>query len=174
METLETPTYPSISTLGMFRWFQWTIGLIWKNHDNSRPMAPMAEFRNTLLPCGLVDMGFCGYPYIWRNDRQGRAFVEERLDRVVATTEWREIFPRTKVSHLSVSYSSHDPIMMDMAPPTQPQKRRHKIQWFEKKWPAHSDCETIIRESWNQIQSHGSPMYYLFHPKKKKNAEWIS
>ena len=131
-------------------------------------MAPMAEFRNTLLPCGLVDMGFCGYPYTWRNDRQGRAFVEKRLDMVVATTEWREIFPRTKVSHLSVSYSGHDPIMMDMAPPTQPQKRRHKIQWFEKKWPAHFDCETIIRESWNQIQSHGSPMYYLFHPKKKK------
>ena len=77
--------------------------------------------------------------------------MEERLDRVVATTEWREIFPRTKVSHLLVSYSNHDPIMRDMAPPTQPQKRRHKIQQFEEKWVAYSGCETIIWESWNHL-----------------------
>jgi len=63
-------------------------------------------------------MGFSGYPYTWRNGRQGGAFVEKRLDRVVATMEWREIFPRTKVSHLLVAYSDHDPIIMDMAPPT--------------------------------------------------------
>ena len=94
-----------------------------KNGGNSRPMAPMVEFKNTPLHCGLVDMGFSGYPFTWRNGRQGLAFVEERLDRAVATMEWCEFFPQTKVSHLLVSYSYHDPTMMDMAPPTQPQKR---------------------------------------------------
>nr|XP_023920772.1 uncharacterized protein LOC112032239 [Quercus suber] len=112
-------------------------------------MAPMVEFRHTLLHCGLVDMGFSGYRFTWRNGWHGAAFVEERLDRAVATTEWREIFPRAKVSHLSVSYSDHDPIMLDMAPPTQSWRRWHKIQRFEKKWVAHTDCERIIQESWN-------------------------
>lgn len=54
---------------------------------------------------------------------KGVAFVEERLDRTVATMEWCEFFPQTKVSHLSISYSYYDPTMLDMAPPTQPQKR---------------------------------------------------
>jgi len=36
-----------------------------KNGGNSRLMAPMVEFRNTPLHCGLVDMGFSGYPFTW-------------------------------------------------------------------------------------------------------------
>ena len=52
-----------------------------KNGGNRRLMAPM------------VDLGFSGYRFTWRNGRQGVAFVEERLDRVVATMEWCEIFP---------------------------------------------------------------------------------
>ncbi|XP_023906329.1 uncharacterized protein LOC112018051 [Quercus suber] len=137
-------------------------------------MGPMVEFRNTLLHCGLVDMGFSGYPLIWRNGRQGEAFVEERLDRAIATMEWRELFPRTKVSHLLASYSDHDPIMMDMAPPTQPQKRRHKIQRFEEKWVAHANCERIIREAWNQIHPQGSPMYCMFEKSKKCRMDLIT
>ena len=85
------------------------------------------KFQQTLLHCGLVDLGFNGYHFTWRNGRSGAAFVEERLDKVVATSECREMFPRTKVRHIPTSYSNHDPILMDMNPPTQSKKRRHKI-----------------------------------------------
>ena len=91
-----------------------------KNGGVRRLMAPMLEFRNTLLHCGLVDLGFNGYRFTWRNGRGEEAFVEERLDRVVVTIEWSGMFSRAKVSHLSVSYSDHDPILLDMDPPTQP------------------------------------------------------
>ena len=67
-----------------------------KNGGNMRPMAPMVEFRHTLLHCGLVDMGFSGYRFTWRNGRHRVALVEERLHRVVAKTERCEIFPRAK------------------------------------------------------------------------------
>ena len=98
-----------------------------KNGGNLRPMGAMMKFRQTLLHCGLVDLGFNGYRFTWRNGKGGAAFVEERLDRVVATSEWREMFPRTKVRRIPTSYSNHDPILMDMNPPTQPKKQRHKI-----------------------------------------------
>ena len=98
-----------------------------KNGGNMKLMAPMVEFRHTLLHCGLVDMGFSGYRFTWRNGRHRVAFVEERLDRAVVTTKWREIFPRAKVSHLSVFYSDHGPIMLEMAPPTQSWRRWNKI-----------------------------------------------
>ena len=78
------------------------------------------------------------------------------------------MFPRTKVRHIPVSYSDHYAILMDMDPPTQPKQRRHKFQQFEEKWVTYTDCETIIRDSWNQTQPQGSPMYCLF---EKKNAE---
>ena len=123
-----------------------------KNGGNLRPMGAMMGFWQTLLHCGLVDLGFNGYRFTWRNGRVGLAFVEERLDKVVATSEWREMFPRTKVRHIPVSYSDHYAILMDMDPPTQPKQRRHKFQQFEEKWVTYTDCETIIRDSWNQTQ----------------------
>ena len=138
-----------------------------KNGGNLRPMGAMMKFRQTLLDCGLVYLGFNVYHFTWRNSRGGAAFVEERLDRVVATSEWREMFPRTKVRRVPTSYSNHDPILMDMNPPTQPKKQRHKIQQFEEKWATHTECEKIIRNSWNQTQLQGSPMYCLFEKIKR-------
>ena len=139
-----------------------------KNGGVRWPMAPMLEFRRTLLHCSLVDLGFNGYRFTWRNGREKEAFVEEWLDRVVATTDWSAMFPRAKVRHLSASYSGHGPILIDMAPPNQSQRRKHKIQRFEEKWLAHTERKSIIRNSWNHQRPTGSPMYCLFE--KIKNC----
>ena len=42
-----------------------------------RPLMPMKEFRKTLLHCGLIDLGFQGNIFTWRNGRPGEAFVQE-------------------------------------------------------------------------------------------------
>ena len=119
-----------------------------KNGGNRRLMAPMVEFRHTFLHCGLVDMGFSGYCFTWRNGWQGVAFVEERLDRVVATTKWREIFPRTKVSHLSVSYSDQTLLCWTWHHPLNLGDDDTKSSSLKRN-VAHIDCESIIQESWN-------------------------
>ena len=93
--------------------------------------------------------------------------MDERLDGVVATTEWCEFFLRAKVSHLSISYSDHDPILMDMVPPNQPCRWRQKIQRFEEKWVAHTECESVIRSSWTHQWPTGSPLYCLFEKIKR-------
>ena len=36
----------------------------------------MEEFRSTLLHCGLVDMGYKGNIFTWRNGRPGAVFVQ--------------------------------------------------------------------------------------------------
>ena len=113
----------------------------------------MLAFRHTLLQCGLVDLGFRGYRFTWRNGRFGAKFVEERLDRFVATPERREMFPRAMVHRLAVSYTDHGLVLLDMAPSNHPQHQRHRIQRFEEKWVTHPDCENIIQESWSQ--AHG-------------------
>ena len=80
----------------------------------------MVAFWHTLLQCGLADLGFRGYRFTWRNGRYGVAFVEERLDRFVATLEWRELFPKATVHQLAVAYSNHDPILVNLVLATYP------------------------------------------------------
>ena len=77
-----------------------------------RPFRCMEEFRSALLHCGLIDLGFIGNIFTWRNDRMGSVFVQERLDQACANTRWRDIFPHAKVHHLRVAYSDHDPILL--------------------------------------------------------------
>ena len=77
-----------------------------------KPNRLMEEFRIVLLWCGLVDLGFYGNIFTWRNGRLGEAFVQERLDRACVTIEWKALFPHSKVTHLQASYSDHDPIML--------------------------------------------------------------
>ena len=112
-----------------------------KNRGIPRQVTPMLAFRHILLHCGLVDLGFKGYYFTWRNGRLGATFVEDRLDRFVAKLEWRDMFSRAMMHHLGVFYSDHDPILLDMEPSNHPQRR---IQRFEEKWVTHLDCENII------------------------------
>ena len=65
-----------------------------------RPWRMMQDFREALLFCGLVDLGFKGNIFTWDNGRGGNELVQERLDRAYANYEWRAIFPHAKVSHL--------------------------------------------------------------------------
>ena len=85
-----------------------------KKHEGTlKPLAPMLAFKETLLHCGLEDLRYHGYPFTWRNGRPGEAFVEVRLDRACPSSEWRSVFPSAKVAHLQVSYSDHDPLMLN-------------------------------------------------------------
>ena len=60
----------------------------------------------------LADLCYQGYRFIWRNGRSENAFMEERLDRACANLKWREMFLIAKVTHLTTSYSDHDPIIL--------------------------------------------------------------
>ena len=143
-----------------------------KYGKHPRPLPPMVEFRNTLLHYRLIDLGFNGYPYSWRNGWPSEALVEERLDRACETLGWSKLFPTAKVIHLTVSYSDHNPFLLDIAPSTLNHHHRHHLQRFEEKCVSHLECEAKIRESWTQAQTFGTPMHCLFE-KNKRNADQI-
>lgn len=83
-----------------------------KNGGLPKPLTMMQVFQSTLLQCGLVDLGYQGKIFTWRNGRWGNDFVEERLDKGCVNNEWSNIFPRVKVTYLDVSYSNYDPIQL--------------------------------------------------------------
>ena len=45
----------------------------------------------------LLDIGMKGFPFTWERGRGTDAHVEERLDRVLCTRGWWQLFPQVEV-----------------------------------------------------------------------------
>lgn len=83
-------------------------------------------FREALLSCGLVDLGFKGNIFMWNNGHDDSDFVQERLDRVCVTLEWQELFSHVEVTHIQAAHSNHVPILITTSQPNH-QGRRKKF-----------------------------------------------
>ncbi|KAL0291296.1 UNVERIFIED_CONTAM: LINE-1 reverse transcriptase [Sesamum radiatum] len=70
-------------------------------------MGPMEDFYDMMTDTGLIDAGFEGEPFTWTNKR-----VWRRLDRVLYSKEWAEIFNITRVAHLPRRLSDHHPFAL--------------------------------------------------------------
>ena len=80
-----------------------------------RPSKQMEDFRDVLDECGFQDLGFSGNKFTWCNGHGEGHTVWERLDRVVGTVEWMDLFPASKVVHLECASSDHKPLMIYLA-----------------------------------------------------------
>ena len=78
-----------------------------KHGKRLRPWWRMCEFRELVNRCQFVDLGYKGYKFTWNNNRDARAFVEERLDRALATSSWTNMFNVISVTHLQISKFDH-------------------------------------------------------------------
>ena len=98
-----------------------------------REAKQMAEFRDCLNRCGLVDLGFIGQKYTWCNRRFGGERTKLRLDRAVANEGWMLRFPDARVFHSSMSISDHCLIKLSLKRDQnrRPQKKRFM---FEAMW----------------------------------------
>lgn len=61
----------------------------------SRSYKQMEVFREALEFCSLSDLLTKGQKSTWSNNRQGREFTKERLDRDVVNSEWQHMFPNS-------------------------------------------------------------------------------
>ena len=56
--------------------------------------ACLDKFEEVLEDCELLDLGFTGDIFTWRNHHQrSDDYIKERLDRAVANGSWRARFP---------------------------------------------------------------------------------
>jgi hypothetical protein len=68
----------------------------------------MDSLHDTLMDCGLQDLGFSGVLFTWKRGR-----VRERLNRVVPNGALLVMHPRALVQHLDYIMSDHLPILLD-------------------------------------------------------------
>ncbi|KAL4393983.1 hypothetical protein AHAS_Ahas02G0106500 [Arachis hypogaea] len=67
------------------------------------------EFQSCLSDCGLVDIGYTGWPFTWR-----RGNFVERLDRGLTKLNWHIAFPKAIIKHLSIFKSDHAPLCLQL------------------------------------------------------------
>lgn len=79
---------------------------------NSLPA--ILNFRLTLDECDLSDLGYRGPTITRNNKRGGRANAQERFDRYVGNSDWRQMIPEASVRYLSFFSSDHRPIELSL------------------------------------------------------------
>ncbi|KAF4377610.1 hypothetical protein G4B88_006890 [Cannabis sativa] len=108
------------------------------NYANSSNSSRYAfDLRRMVNRVGLVDLGYQGPSFTWvkgssRSMNTGRNYIKRaRLDRGMATTDWRIQFPNAIVEHLSAAVSDHRPILLDT---TGGSRCRSRLFKYENMW----------------------------------------
>ncbi|KAJ1402023.1 Endonuclease/exonuclease/phosphatase superfamily [Sesbania bispinosa] len=65
---------------------------------------------------GLMDFNLKGSSFTWFNNPRQGTIVREKIDRVLANTNWRLSFPHALATTFPIISSYHTPIMFDIEP----------------------------------------------------------
>ena len=113
---------------------------------NRPSISRIREFRNCLNACNMIDLGFSGPKYTWSNCHDMISLIMERLDRVLANSNWRILFPEASVTHLPRTHSDHCPVFLNLCPNipcTLPRPFRFESIWF-----SHMDFMSVVEKAW--------------------------
>lgn len=134
---------------------------ILKTHEKSggrlRPYGQMEKFRNVFDECNLLDLGFVGNKFTWSKTYPNGGMVWERLDRVVCTVEWYDLFPSTNMQTVTCVSSDHNPICIRLEGI---EIKTQRLWRFEQMWLENSGCRDTMLGTWGRSAS-GSPMEKL-------------
>ena len=111
------------------------------------PNSLIQGFREAIEYCGLCDLGMTGYAFTWEKSRGSDKWVDERLDRALATYQWFHIFENARVVNLEMPTSDHSALLLDFL--TGQKKIVRKFR-FENAWIKEADCREIVAGSWER------------------------
>ncbi|KAL7252634.1 hypothetical protein ACSBR1_007240 [Camellia fascicularis] len=122
------------------------IGVVSENQGGVQcRLSQLQSLQELQSDCGLMNLEFKGPPYTWTNNQVGVANICERLDRVVATMEWRSLYPCAKVFHEVQFSSDHCPLILNCSVLL---KKVPQIFKFENIWTSNPDCARVIQSKW--------------------------
>lgn len=86
-----------------------------KEGGEARSQACMDRFRSALEDCEMVDLGYPGDAFTWRNNNHSSVrYIRERLDRAAVNTEWRTHFADVRMRNGNHYHSDHRPVIITM------------------------------------------------------------
>ncbi|GAU40727.1 hypothetical protein TSUD_14120 [Trifolium subterraneum] len=103
-------------------------------------------FRQAVSDCDLTNIPIERHPFTWIKSRGSPHVIEERLDRVMASTSWLQLYPQVRLSNLLASHSDHSLIFFQCKP-TIGTQFKHSFR-FENSWLKEPDLEDVVVEGW--------------------------
>ena len=96
--------------------------------------------------CNMMDLGFSGPKYTWKNKRESGNLIQCRLDRCWVNPGWKELYPEANVTHLARVDSDHCLLLLNLNPNLGSTADRPFR--FQTIWLSHSDFLTVVRDAW--------------------------
>lgn len=107
----------------------------------------MEGFRDAVVDCGLMDLGFSGLPYTWDNRQQGDHNVKVRLDRGLATCGLLNLFRDISVTHIQTTQSDHCALLIECFGVRQWKKRKRPFR-YENMWRCDPTYMDTVQQAW--------------------------
>ncbi|KAM2044525.1 hypothetical protein ACFX1T_008833 [Malus domestica] len=115
-----------------------------KDGGNHRYAASMRDFRDFVANNELLDLGYEGYPFTWRNNRDSLP-IQQRLDRGFASLEWHDLYSNTKILHVVLEGSDHSLLLLTTK---KSEEWRGKRFTYDARWSKSDDCRNLVARDW--------------------------
>ncbi|XP_042988665.1 uncharacterized protein LOC122316197 [Carya illinoinensis] len=118
-----------------------------------RPYRQMEIFRDVLESCSLKAIQTRGSRYTWTNNRRGRSFTKEKLDRALVNLAWKHLFKEGCYSVEPAVKSNHSPLVIFIGNKRNYGSPQTKCFRMEAAWLLNEDCVQTIKEAWGKAAS---------------------
>jgi len=112
-----------------------------KSNENIN-RALMGRFRRFVNDLELKEIPLLGRRYTWSNERESPTLV--KLDRVLCTNDWEEIYNENVLQSHATEMSDHCPLILGLREGIVGKKRFH----FESFWPKLEGFYDAVQQSW--------------------------
>ncbi|XP_019198269.1 PREDICTED: uncharacterized protein LOC109192130 [Ipomoea nil] len=126
-----------------------------KRGGNPHPDSLLRGFGVAIEKYGLSQMAMQGYPLTWERGKGTADWIEERLDKVLVSDEWREIVAGARVSNLLTRRSDHSAIFLsthDSVGRGGASKRGFR---FENAWLYDEGCRGVVEKACEEGKDRG-------------------
>ncbi|GAA0153289.1 hypothetical protein LIER_37650 [Lithospermum erythrorhizon] len=106
-----------------------------------RPNWLLKIFHQVVEYCGFIDLGYYGFPFTWCNNFVSPYSTGARLDRALASKDWRDTFPNARLSHLSTNTSDHTPIYLNLGTKSNVVLKSRSRFRFEEGWCLYEESK---------------------------------
>jgi hypothetical protein len=132
--------------------------LIYKDEDKNNSnynRAMMERFRRFINDLALKEIPLHGRQFTWSNQQESPTLV--RLDRVLCTVEWEELFPDCLLQNMASNDSDHCPLLLGLKDNLPGTRRFH----FEAFWPKLEGFQDGVSLGWNSVPTIACPFAIL-------------
>jgi exonuclease III len=129
--------------------------LIYKEEDKSNDninRAMMSRFRRFINDLALKEIPIHGRKFTWTNNQ-----VSVKLDRVLCSVDWEELFPNCLLQSAASDDSDHCPLLLGMSNIQQGKRRFH----FESFWTKLEGFKEAVEAAWESVSVASCPFETL-------------